>query len=367
MFRRVHREEELRPMSLTILPQVLDKSQAKGSTRTLMAVIGYHANECCGLAWPSNATLQRELNLSERNTHYQVWRGQELGELVVHPGAGPKGRNLYQVRLSGVLMGAPSREAAHGRTHAPGCPWGPRGGAPDGRGRGAPVRRSEGAPPGTHNNKERQINDRRISPVAPAPDNREAIARRQAEDEEWRRRYDARYGEPPPKEEPMPKRRRPRGRPELRPEHARPRDPETFMRAFTAAMAATQQPHPRLHERVSPYVVLQDGADDVGIRLTDTPTNRAHLTLRDYYADQAAFASASWRFWALGPLLERPELAPWVIAQGAERWEVHDAVIAAAATAPLNAKGEFLLKPFCAAVQRWAEEHPDAPEPPPAP
>jgi hypothetical protein len=161
----------------------------------------------------------------------------------------------------------------------------------------------------------------------------------------------------------MPKRRRPGGpRRELRPEHARPLDPEPFRVACLQALAASTTPHPLLHERVSPHVILQDEAGESAIWLTDNPTARAMLTLRDHYDDQAAYHSACWRLWGIGPLVEQPELDPWVRSRTPERYEIDETIFLVVATAPLNARGEFLIKPFCAALQRWAAEHPDPPE-----
>jgi hypothetical protein len=57
----------------------------------------------------------------------------------------------------------------------------------------------------------------------------------------------------------MPKRRRPRG---PRPEYSRPLDPEPFRLACLQALAASTTPHPLLHERVSPHIILQDGAEE---------------------------------------------------------------------------------------------------------
>jgi hypothetical protein len=42
-----------------------------------------------------------------------------------------------------------------------------------------------------------------------------------------------------------------------------------------------------------------------------------------------------------------------------QAWQVADAVLFVAATAPLDAKEEFLLQPFCEALARWVEEHPE--------
>jgi hypothetical protein len=164
----------------------------------------------------------------------------------------------------------------------------------------------------------------------------------------------------------MPKRRRSRGsKSELRPEHARPLDPEPFKVACLQALAASTTPHPLLHERVSPHLILQDGAEETAIWLTDNPRARIMLTLRDHYGDQVAYHSACWRLFGIGPLLEQPELEPWVRSRTADRYEIDETIFLVAATAPLNARGDFLVKPFCAALERWAAEHPDPPEAPP--
>lgn len=164
----------------------------------------------------------------------------------------------------------------------------------------------------------------------------------------------------------MPKRRRSRGpHRELRPEQAHPLDPGPFMTAFARVMAAAAQPHPHLHERVSPHIIRRDAGEDLELRLMDTPLNRVLLTLRECYDDRLDYVSASWRVLALGAVLTDPRLAPWVHATGPEDWELHDAIIAAAATAPLNAQGDFRIAPFCAAAERWVAEHPDPPVPPP--
>jgi hypothetical protein len=163
----------------------------------------------------------------------------------------------------------------------------------------------------------------------------------------------------------MPKRRRPRGpHPELRPEHARPLDPEAFRIAAQAALAATTTPHPLLHERVSPHMVLHDGEESEALWLTDIPMNWAMITLRDYYEDRLDYTSANWRLGAIGALADRPELAPWIAAAPQGGYEVADAVFYVAATAPLNARGEFWIKPFRAALVRWEAEHPEAPDGP---
>jgi hypothetical protein len=155
----------------------------------------------------------------------------------------------------------------------------------------------------------------------------------------------------------MPKRHRPRGpRPEFRPEHARPLDPDRFFAAAQAAMAASTTPHPLLHERVTSHVILRDGADVDHLWLADTTLNWIILTLRDHYADPVDYRSAGWRVWAIEALVDRQKLAPWIASAPTGGYEIADAVFGIAATAPLNARGEFWIKPFRAALVRWATE-----------
>ena len=44
-------------MSMSIVHYVREKSQAKGSARTLLLNLAIYANDCCGVAWPADATL----------------------------------------------------------------------------------------------------------------------------------------------------------------------------------------------------------------------------------------------------------------------------------------------------------------------
>ncbi len=148
-----------------------------------------------------------------------------------------------------------------------------------------------------------------------------------------------------------------------RPEQfTRPLDPEVFRAAYAQAMRTGSRPHPLLHERVSPQVILR--ADRTGEgqerwRLNDTPMNRVNVTLRACFADTLDYMSAAHRFWALQDILDNPRVDPWILVKRAKRWELHEALIAVAATAPMNATGEFLIKPFLVGLERWAAEHPE--------
>jgi hypothetical protein len=104
--------------------------------------------------------------------------------------------------------------------------------------------------------------------------------------------------------------------------------------------------------------MLRDGDTEEAITLTDTPLLRIMLALEDCFPQPGESLSAFWRLQALESLLEHNALSPWVKPVG-EAWQVADAILFVAATAPLNAKGDFLLEPFCAALARWTEEHPE--------
>ena len=144
-----------------------------------------------------------------------------------------------------------------------------------------------------------------------------------------------------------------------RPVQARPLAPQAFWQALLRAQEAVSSPHPLLHERVSPHVILQDGDQEEAITLTDTPFMRVMLTLRECYPQTQEFVSATARWYALQSLLDEHALSAWVKPVGEDAWQVDTAVFFVAATAPLDAKGKFLLEPFCEALAHWVEEHPD--------
>jgi hypothetical protein len=114
-----------------------------------------------------------------------------------------------------------------------------------------------------------------------------------------------------------------------------------------------------LQEPVSPHVLLPDWEHEEDITLTDTPFMRVMLTLRACYPQEREFVSAVARWYALQRLLHERALSAWIKPVGEDAWQVADAVLCVAATAPINAKGTFLLEPFCEALARWVEEHPE--------
>jgi hypothetical protein len=109
-------------MSMPIVHHVREKSQAKGSARTLLLNLAIYANDCCGVAWPADATLAHDLNLSHQRLHElttdleatrqpvtrQASQRQAEGELVIleRPGS----TNLYCVAWQGKPLGGTSAE-----------------------------------------------------------------------------------------------------------------------------------------------------------------------------------------------------------------------------------------------------------------
>jgi len=144
-----------------------------------------------------------------------------------------------------------------------------------------------------------------------------------------------------------------------RPVYAWPLAPEAFRQAVLRVTAAAGTPQPLLHERVTPPITLRGGRnEELAIPLTDTPVIRALLTLRECFPQEREWLSAFRRHHALEGLFGHHALAPWIKPVGEASWQVDDAVLFVAATAPLDAKGNFLLEPFCEALARWAKEHP---------
>lgn len=104
-------------MSMSIVHHVREKSQSKGSARTLLLNLAIYANDCCGVAWPSDATLYHDINVSRQRIHELKNMLERTGELVIveRPGF----TNLYCVAWQGKPLGGTSRDTGH---HDPCCP-----------------------------------------------------------------------------------------------------------------------------------------------------------------------------------------------------------------------------------------------------
>jgi hypothetical protein len=108
-------------MSMSIVQHVWQKSQTRGSARTLLLTLAIHANDCCGVAWPSDQTLHLEVNVSRQRVHELKNAIEEDGELVIveRPGT----TNLYFIAAHGVPLGPQGEYQTTKRgQHTLGCP-----------------------------------------------------------------------------------------------------------------------------------------------------------------------------------------------------------------------------------------------------
>jgi hypothetical protein len=104
-------------MSIPIVHHVREKSQSKGSARTLLLNLAIYSNDCCGVAWPADATLRHETNVSHQRIHELKRILEKAGELVIV--ARPGFTNLYFVAWQGKPLGGTFPETGR---HDPSCP-----------------------------------------------------------------------------------------------------------------------------------------------------------------------------------------------------------------------------------------------------
>jgi hypothetical protein len=105
-------------MSMTIVTHVREKSNTRGSARTLLLNLAIYANDCCGVAWPSDATLYHETNVSRQRIHELKNTLERTGELAILER--PGNTNLYFVAWQGKPLGGTSAEDP--AQHEPRCP-----------------------------------------------------------------------------------------------------------------------------------------------------------------------------------------------------------------------------------------------------
>jgi len=96
------------------------------------------------------------------------------------------------------------------------------------------------------------------------------------------------------------------------------------------------------------------------IELTDSPMNRAMIAIRDQFP-KGMMQPLMFRIWAMGELMEEPEMAPYIRSDEArpDETEVSDAVFYVAAKMPLNAKMKFAKKQFFQQVAKRFAQNPD--------
>jgi hypothetical protein len=105
-------------MSIPTVAQVREKSQSRSSARTLLLNLAIYANECCGVAWPADATLRQDTNVSHQRIHEVKNALEDDGELVIveRPGT----TNLYFVAWQGKPLEGTPLDTCDG--HDPCCP-----------------------------------------------------------------------------------------------------------------------------------------------------------------------------------------------------------------------------------------------------
>jgi hypothetical protein len=70
--------------------------------------LAIYANDCCGVAWPADATLHHDVNVSRQRIHELKNALEAMGELVIveRPGT----TNLYFVAWHGKPLGGTSQD-----------------------------------------------------------------------------------------------------------------------------------------------------------------------------------------------------------------------------------------------------------------
>jgi hypothetical protein len=104
-------------MSKPIVDHVREKSNTRNSARTLLLDLALYANDCCGVAWPADATLYHDVNVSRQRIHELKHAVARTGELVLVARSGFT--NLHFVAWQGIPLGGTSK--ADGQ-HDPRCP-----------------------------------------------------------------------------------------------------------------------------------------------------------------------------------------------------------------------------------------------------
>jgi hypothetical protein len=86
-------------VSIKVSTYVWEYSEHKGTALLLMLAIADHAHDDGGGAYPSIATLARKARTSERNVKLLLPKLEGSGELEVRRSKGPRGTNLYRVKI----------------------------------------------------------------------------------------------------------------------------------------------------------------------------------------------------------------------------------------------------------------------------
>jgi hypothetical protein len=82
-------------VSVSAVRWVLEHSRSTYGARLVLLVIAEHAHD--NEAWPSIPGIAKRANMTERNVFRALRQLEALEELVIKPGGGPRGCNLYRI------------------------------------------------------------------------------------------------------------------------------------------------------------------------------------------------------------------------------------------------------------------------------
>jgi len=146
----------------------------------------------------------------------------------------------------------------------------------------------------------------------------------------------------------------------LRPDKCDPMDRERFTDAFGAILEAAARPLPR-DMLENPICLENDDGSTSTLHFTDHPLRRLIVAAGDYFAsddaDNQEHLNFLYRFEGLQCLIQQGVLGDWVHAStDGQAYEMHPAVLDAAAEVPMTKKGRFPRQAFLRKVQQIVDE-----------
>jgi hypothetical protein len=84
-------------MSIKIMAEVWEHSQAKGSDLLLLLALADHADSVHALCWPSVQRLALLIRMSERNTQYLLRKLEADGHIAIQLRGSSRRTNLYRI------------------------------------------------------------------------------------------------------------------------------------------------------------------------------------------------------------------------------------------------------------------------------
>ena len=139
-------------------------------------------------------------------------------------------------------------------------------------------------------------------------------------------------------------------------QNATPFASEEFTRVFNLAMGAITHKNPKHDPTKRKFQLEEEDGSVSEYSFTDKPMARATLAIAEHYAnDKEKYFGMTARLFALMNILSDKELDKWR-RETKGGFEIHDAVIDAAATVKLNKNGEFPKKEFLKEVESIIQE-----------